>query len=164
MRRIHFTACFCLAVWALARPTFFWVICLDQPTFGNVLTERYRHDVTVTGNAGGISDVDDMMSQVKNLGLPRDYNSIYSAYGSPPDVWGRGAIGLDYSGQPMAFYMGEAGETVGDPYEQVLNRQAAGYTDAPFSVAELERVLRYYDRDALGLPNRLLNAGLQPWR
>ena len=113
------------------------------------------------GNAGGISDVDDMMSQIKNLGLPRDYNSMYSAYGTPPDVWGRGAIGLDYSGQPMAFYMGEAGETVGDPYEQVLNREAAGYTDAPFTVAELERVLRYYDLDAIGTPQSAAQRG--PW-
>ena len=41
----------------------------------------------------------------------------------PPDVWGRGGIGLDYTGQPIVFHMGETGETVGDPYELVLNRK-----------------------------------------
>ena len=131
---------------------------LGANDFRNILTERYRHDVTVTGNAGGVSNIDDWMSQIKNLGLPRDYSNMITAYGSPPDVWGRGAVGVDYSGQPMSFYMGEAGETVGDPYEMVLNRGAAGYTDAPFTVSELERILRYHDIDASSLPDRLLNA------
>ncbi len=75
-----------------------------------------------------------------------------------PMCGGAVRIGVDYSGQPMPFYMGEAGETVGDPYEAVLNRGAAGYTDAPFTVSELERILRYYDVDASSLPDRLLNA------
>ncbi len=126
--------------------------------FRKVLSLRYRHDVTTTGNAGGISNIDDWMSQIKNLGLPRNYSVDLSAYGSPPDVWGRGSVGVDYMGEPITFYMGEAGETIGDPYEMVLNRDAAGYTDAPFTVSELERVLRYYDIDASSLPDRLLTA------
>ena len=119
--------------------------------FANLLTQRYLHDVTVSGNAGGISDIDDPTSLIKSLGIPRNFATTYSAYGMPPDLWGRGGIGVDYTGQPIVFYMGEAGETVGDPYEMVLNRRASGYTDAPFTVAELERILRFEDADAFGL-------------
>ncbi|MFO7905732.1 MAG: hypothetical protein R6U98_23950, partial [Pirellulaceae bacterium] len=128
--------------------------------FERLLSRRYRHDVTDSGNAAGVSDKDDAMSFIKNLGLPRDYADTYSAFGMPPDIWGRGAIGLDYAGQPLVFYMGEPGETVGDPYELVLSRKAAGYTDAPFTVAELERILRYEDVDAFGLPDRLLTSAI----
>ncbi len=131
---------------------------LGPVDFRRVLTERYRHDITATGNAGGISNVDDWMSQIKNLGLPRNYNNMFTAYASPPDIWGRGGVGVDYSGQPMFFYMGEPGETIGDPYELVLNRDSAGFTDSPFTVSELERILRYDDVDAPSLPDRLLRA------
>ncbi|MFW6171173.1 MAG: hypothetical protein ACODAD_11840, partial [Planctomycetota bacterium] len=128
--------------------------------FERLLSQRYRHDVTDSGNAAGIVDQDDAMSFIKNLGLPRDYADTYSAFGMPPDIWGRGGIGIDYAGQPLVFYMGEPGETVGDPYELVLSRKAAGYTDAPFTVAELERILRYDDVDAFGLPDRLLKTAV----
>ncbi len=129
---------------------------LGATDLNNVFLQRYSHDLTVSTWAGGESNVDDPMSMIKNLGMPFQYGSQYSAYGMPPDVMGVGGIGLDYVGQPLAFYMGEDAQSIGDPYESVLNRKSAGYTDAPFTIAELERLLRFDDVDAASLPNRLL--------
>ena len=129
--------------------------------FRRVLSVRYGiRDILTSSFAAGIFDQDDLLSQIKNVGLPRRFSDSNnpSAYGSQPDVSARGGIGLDHTGQPMAVYMGLGDETVSDPYELVLNRKSAGYHDQPFTLAELERVLRYDDIDAYGLPDRLLNA------
>ncbi len=86
-------------------------------------------------------------------GAPQD------AYGSPPDTQGLSAIGLDVAGRPLYLSMG--GFTMNAPYDIDLSRNAAHATgkttpDSPFSVAELERVLRSPDRDSITLPSRLL--------
>ena len=125
--------------------------------FANLLTQRYRHvSVPPSTWGGGESNVDDPMSLIKSMGTPMLWSATRSAYGTPPDLMGISGIGLDFTGQPLAFYLGRNGQTVGDPYEMVLNRASAGNYDATFTVAELERILRYDDVDAYSLPNRLL--------
>jgi hypothetical protein len=123
--------------------------------YQQVMNLRYADSIL---NAAGISNTDDWLSSIKSLGIPADYVNQVSSYGMPPDLWGRGAVGLDYNGQPISIYSGQTGETVSDPYELVLNRPAAGNVDGPYTVAELERLLRWYDLDALSLPVRLAGA------
>lgn len=90
-----------------------------------------------------------------------------TTFGSPPDLDGDGFLGLDMGGSPLFSYtaggnygMGENQEYVNEPYELDLTRHkgdgGAGSEDAPFSVAELERILRPYDIDTAQLPERLL--------
>lgn len=93
-----------------------------------------------------------------------------TSYGELPDLRGRYSGGLDYRGQPIvessvdrqlptlvadAPYevnlMSDSRRDAPDLYNPVQN------DDAPFSVAELERVLRAMDPDAGGLPDRLWN-------
>jgi hypothetical protein len=81
------------------------------------------------------------------------------SFGSPPDPFGRGAIGLDTAGRPL-YMNGMGGSLVGTPYELNLGQQAprglsSSTVDNPFSVAELERILRPFDKDATTLPARL---------
>ncbi len=91
----------------------------------------------LTGNAGYIPDL----------------------FGSPPDPQGFGAIALDEGGRPLYISMG--GTIKNSPYDFDLSPNAAKSTgastpDSAYSVAELERVLRAFDRDATTLPNRLM--------
>ncbi|MBN2023001.1 MAG: hypothetical protein JW809_09415 [Pirellulales bacterium] len=89
-------------------------------------------------------------------------SALAMSYGSPMDLKGIVAVGLDPTGQPLYYHpYAWANETVDQPYELDLGRDAARSlsrnqpTDNPFSVAELERVLRMYDGDAANLPDRL---------
>ena len=107
-------------------------------------------------------------------------DGVPNAFGTPPDYKGSMAIGLDLRGQPMYWpfqpYAGVAMDvntqvpggfdryawpSVNDPFEQNLSRNAARSVTTPapidnlFTVYELERVLRMYDRDAGRLANRL---------
>ncbi|MEI8375411.1 MAG: hypothetical protein WCJ35_21535 [Planctomycetota bacterium] len=80
------------------------------------------------------------------------------SWGSPPDTQGFGAIGLDVAGRPLYISMG--GTVKNTPYDIDLSRNAPRATgamtpDSPFSVSELERIIRPYDRDASSLPQRL---------
>jgi len=118
------------------------------------------------------------------------YLSTYGgAFGTPPDLKGSMAVGLDLFGQPMywplpdeavsSFLGGQrnrfAWPAVNDPYELNLSRSGAwapttyactpsaplpgvplaSRTDHPFSVYELERLVRRFDLDAAALPDRL---------
>jgi len=92
------------------------------------------------------------------------------AYGSPVDPFGAGIVGLDFAGRPLyggvssgAIYFGYGSLINGLPYQMNLGPdQARGLPnnttapDNPFSLAELERILRPFDRDAPTLPQRLL--------
>ena len=91
------------------------------------------------------------------------------AYGSPPDPFGVGIIGLDPAGRPLYVNMG--GSIADNPYQIDLGLKAArGLINSnptgtyqinnPFSVNELERILRPFDRDSANLPGRL--SGLAP--
>ncbi|MCI0331954.1 MAG: hypothetical protein L0228_01860 [Planctomycetes bacterium] len=113
-----------------------------------------------------------------------------SAFGTPPDLFGRYAMGLDYSGQPYYEVLYDAHAVapsafgsvnprpllMDSPYELNLSRSqrrdswssasfanaAAEFNqslvqndDAPYSPADLERVLRAWDADSGTLPSRL---------
>ncbi len=86
------------------------------------------------------------------------------AYGSPPDARGYAAIGLDGAGRPLFLNIGA--QITNSPYDMDLSRNAArglsltssngtSPPDDAFGVAELERLLRAFDRDSTGLPSRL---------
>jgi len=89
--------------------------------------------------------------------------SYLTSYGSPPDYKCRMALGLDPRGEPLYTMQGNLwADANGDhPYEcdvsAGLPRGIAevAMVDNPFSTAELERILRPFDRDATALPSRL---------
>ncbi|MGC4003939.1 MAG: hypothetical protein QM811_12760 [Pirellulales bacterium] len=110
---------------------------------------------------------------LKGSDIPPTYAGTYNqptAYiGGPPDVWGRLVNGIDWNGSQLFGYR-DATTPIPDeqknlPYAINLSRdvghgrdQTSGSdssADNPFSVAELERVLRGGDMDASSLPNRL---------
>lgn len=116
-----------------------------------------------------------------------------SAFGTPPDLFGRYAMGLDYSGQPyyeVLYDLHDANNSLPRPlltdspyemnlsdsqrrrtletqfpdaataFDNTIDRSFAGGAkglndDAPFSVTDLERVLRAWDADSGTLPSRL---------
>jgi hypothetical protein len=95
-----------------------------------------------------------------------------SAFGTPADVKGRMAMALDPHGQPVwdknPDHWGNAwsGERIDNPYELNLSRyssrglyanpSANGPFDSPYSIGELERLLRPNDIDSNSLPSRLV--------
>lgn len=102
-----------------------------------------------------------------------------TSFGTSPDLRARYAVGLDYIGQPVyeCAYEPTFATIVDDsPYELNLTDEfrndwvadslsmVASYStpspindDAPFSIAELERILRANDADMGGVPDRLWN-------
>jgi len=86
-----------------------------------------------------------------------------TSYGSPADLKCGMAVGLDLRGSPLYTMLGNdwLSANMDHPYEQNLSggvpRGIWDQTtiDNPFSLAELERVLRPFDRDATMLPPRL---------
>jgi hypothetical protein len=108
----------------------------------------------------------DWRAATSSAGLP----SPRGIYNSPPDLHGRmitTSATASTSAVPMlAFAKPEwgASEATDDPYELRLDRKAQRNTtltttgttnDNVFSIADLEPILRPYDRDALQLPPRL---------
>ena len=120
----------------------------------------------------------------KFYNVPDNYSAGPSAYASPLDFKGSLAIGLDMRGQPL--YPTSAGNTSGplmpdptvpgsmtnpyvgritnDPYEMNLSQNAprglsspSATPDNPFGPAELEKLLRPYDKDWSNLPSRLFS-------
>ena len=96
-----------------------------------------------------------------------DVNNAGS-YGSPPDPFGVGTVGLNPAGQPLYVgmqyggltYLGYGCGTNENPYQinlapKISRGLPSGTPNNPFSIAELERLLRPYDRDATTLPSRL---------
>ncbi len=103
---------------------------------------------------------------IKHFELPLPGSpGVPTAYGSPPDLYGRGFVALGLSGAPMTPNMSAAPtgqyDSLNNPYMFNLSRKAVrqplteGAVDNPFSLAELERILRTYDMDAMSLPQRL---------
>jgi len=136
---------------------------------------RYGENAAGTAQAG-LTNVDDPLSRNLHFDLPNDYRAINVAvqYKSPPDLKGLMTVGLGRHGYPL--WTKAAGlwpnEGIDDPYEIDLGAKAPhglsfGLTkDNPFSAAELERILRPFDRDVANLPQRLaqLAPGLLPFR
>ncbi len=89
--------------------------------------------------------------------------AVATVFGSPPDPKEAMTVGLDLRGQPLwGMALGQwSGNAVNSPYELNLSPNVVrglvgtAATDNPFSLAELERLLRPFDRDAPQLPTRL---------
>ncbi len=131
--------------------------------YQGLITARYsRGNETAPGYLG-----EELNSRIRQLGVPfTDHRTEISAFASPPDVWGRAVVALDYYGQPIYSFQGAAangplgvGETIDDPYEVQFDHTRAP-ADNPFLPTELERLLRFHDVDAQQIPSRLL-AGAQ---
>ena len=150
------------------------------PVFGfqNTLLNNIFHGTPETpGRYGYLPDddwdqrlpgdhtVSDLLAQIKMQGVPYTVtttDSRPSAFETPPDFHCRYGLGLNSLGQPVY-------EAVDDlivplnwntPYELNLSLNSSFgmdvYSlDAPYSVAELERLLRAYDTDASLLPSRI---------
>jgi hypothetical protein len=126
----------------------------------------------------GRSGVFDVMSQIDRSGWPQWGNQPGTLFGMPPDLRVRYGYGLNPFGQlvveaalpselnarPVGPGQGVAEDgrlTADSPYEAVNYPEGSDSdngplsVDAPFSLAELERVLRVYDADAGALPARL---------
>ncbi len=114
-----------------------------------------------------LSDADDVLSALKHFEIPQNYftpsgNSTvspstwmanFTCYGTPPDLWGRGSVGIDYRGQPIYAFSPThttgtgPNELPNSPYAFNLSKQGVRATetmlsnDNPFTPAELERVV-----------------------
>ena len=126
----------------------------------------------------------DMAAQIKMQGIPLDSSGmitvnegpdniwgntddifVLGGYATPPDLRGRYGIGMNDFGQPVyeAFADNVNSSTwmnANTPYEINLSLggsrgETVDAADAPYSVAELERLLRAYDPDAGALPSRI---------
>lgn len=131
----------------------------DTAAYQSVLQGRYASNFA--NDSGGTAvpgqpNVRDSFSIVKHHGVPNNYTALGGWYASHPDVWGRGAIVLDHGGHPTTAFMGQNNEMLDNPYEMTLS---GGYdnADSPYSIVELEKLLRYHDIDAQLLPCRLCN-------
>jgi hypothetical protein len=135
---------------------------------------RYGGTAGGTDEAGQLN-VDSPLGLVKHFQWPDNAFSMMSAYMSPSDTWGRGSVAIDYNGQP--YYMRPIlspgttmytnalqGEARNSPYDLNLSHDLANPAnpktvpatlDNPFTVFELEKLLRPYDIDSQGLPDRL---------
>jgi hypothetical protein len=123
-----------------------------------MITSRYGAD-TVPGGPGTGTPVVDAVSAIKEWGLPLTYggaavNSL--GYGTPPNTFGRNPFAIDHFGQPAFRLVNEVSRT-NDPYEFNFSQPThRNQVDQPFTAAEVERLLRYYDGDASTLANRIL--------
>ena len=103
----------------------------------------------------------------KHFAYPAGWNAADPAackgYGSPPDIRGTVAVGLDVRGQPIYANLRSWGsdQFTGNPYQVNLGPNTprglppGTPNNNPFSPAELERILRHHDADAELLPPRL---------
>ncbi|MHB1035795.1 MAG: hypothetical protein ACYC0Y_14235 [Pirellulales bacterium] len=149
-----------------------------------LLQARYA-EAGVTSSLPGLTafNAPSTLGRFQYAGFPFDYfgyltnpnNPVVrlgSAFGTPPDLQGRMAIGLDLRGQPWYDTVTSAtselvqkNQTVHSPYEVNLSLQAPRAStwignqpsppDNPFSAAELERLLRPNDIDTRTLSERL---------
>ena len=116
----------------------------------------------------------DMAAQVKMQGMPRWANGkvldssgtpVLGGYATAPDLYGRYAVGLNDFGQPVSeairdYDLNNKIIDQDSPYEVDLSLGASRgessfAADTPYSMAEIERVLRAYDPDAGALPSRI---------
>jgi len=137
------------------------------------------------GTQPGSVSGDSKLERISNFALPiaggtsppysyNYYTSPLSVFGSPPDFAGRALLGIDYAGQPLYSFARLASGTSdilatadnefpNNPYSFNLSRNRArastvspsNWGDNAFTATELERILRQYDLDATGLPDRL---------
>jgi hypothetical protein len=132
----------------------------NQNVVQRLVQSRYGK---VGGTAGpGLDSQRDYLCYMKSFGLPNAFNDssvsvpFGNAYGTPGDSFGRAGLALDYYGQPIYTASTATGDQTDPPYEMQTDPRRAR-NDQPYTVAELERVLRYHDADAASLPRRLLD-------
>jgi len=119
---------------------------LGQILYGSGSTPgRYGSD----GEPGGPTQ--DPLTAIAFPGVPTA--SASGQYMWPADLWGRGVPAVDPRGNPHWIYAGGSAELLNTPYEM------SERYDAPFTEAELERLLRSFDADAGMLPDRLVSLG-----
>jgi len=140
------------------------------------LDGRYGEVGVAAAPQAGVTGTADNLTKIKFFDYPDNYLDVFTSgnldtskltsFGNPPDLWGRGAFGLDYRGQP--YYSRPAAgwwsnEVTNAPYKLNLSRKVprpaarvASAVDNPFTPAELERLLRSYDMDAGLLAQRLV--------
>jgi hypothetical protein len=140
--------------------------------FGNTALEGRYGELALGSRQAGTTDTISLLGAIKHFEYPALFNPApanASAFGTPPDLWGRYALGLDWQGQPLYQFVDVSGmasstELNNNPYRLNLSRHVANAggggttsaTDNPFTPGELERVLRPYDVDAQQLANRLV--------
>ena len=137
----------------------------DPNVYINVLNQRYLPNVSGQAAFPGFSDGNpanannhDGWSNLRMIGMPYDHtNPPLSGWSTPPDVWGRGAMAVDYTGQPLWYVLGTA-ERIDNPYEMQWDQLRAS-VDVPYTVSELEALLRYHDVGASVIPSRLMLPG-----
>lgn len=104
------------------------------------------------------------LTWLKPLGQPPVFpipSPLGGATGIPFDVWGQGFMAIDTTGRPLTWLNGNAypaaEPTTNNPYQINLNsgRASPGGLDAPFTLTDLERLLRAYDQDAFALKSQL---------
>lgn len=124
---------------------------------GTVYAGRYAQD-----DEPGVENRFDLLAQLKMQGLPvRNRQLNRTLYGSLPDYGARYAMGLNEFGQSVTEAFNDPGHFLDqdNPYELDLSatgpRGVGTSVDNPFSLAELERLLRAYDIDSPTLPPRL---------
>jgi len=124
--------------------------------YATILAQRYGGDAKPGVQFSPLPvPTDDSLSNVKHQRLPVDWPNTLNGYASPPDLRGRGAVALDYFGQPMFWYMGLTGERLDNPYQFSLDSISINQSDSRFTSAELERLLRWFDLDDTVLTDRL---------
>ncbi len=117
-----------------------------------LLDARYGGDGAPGGSGYDLRAQLKFFEEPSNYFLPMTY--ARSSYSSPSDLRGELRFGVSDYGQPMwEEYDTSVTEARADsPYELNL---VDGGVDAPFTPADLERVLRRYDYDRDQLPKRL---------
>ncbi|MGD9634511.1 MAG: hypothetical protein AB7U97_14620 [Pirellulales bacterium] len=175
-----------VSTWTLAD----WQINLSASREAIKVRPGIPYDVTSTATQAATLD---RLTAFKFFGYPLWLSNYFgslatpSSFGQVPDLLGRYAIGLDYTGQVASEPRGDSIYVtyIGDPdlsllydtpYELDLSdarrrdtpdpgvastisvlKTAALDDDAPFATAELEHILRAHDADAGILPDRLWN-------
>lgn len=120
------------------------------------------HDPTdfVPGNNG----VRSIRERLTHRGLPDDYAAGPARGSSPIDLWGRTYVGLNRWGMPHFLRFEDSNATINPwdhentntPYAARPSSRTKARYGSPFSLAELEAVLRYNDADRSDLPQRLV--------
>lgn len=156
----------------------FQTLLIGTTVSGKFYPGRYGFPVSGVVRPG-VPGTFDLLSQIEMIGWPRSAD-VRSNFGAPSDLRARYGAGVNSHGQPIfdatlkdevrtlndAITAGtDSGILIDSPYELNLSQKtAAGVqgdattsysSDAPFSVAEMERLLRPFDADAGTLPGRL---------
>lgn len=131
----------------------------------NQIEGRYGELTSATPASPGITQSTEALSFNLKLDRPTDSTDLCSSYGTPVDFKGTQAVCLDLRGQPLYENLTEQTapdrSIIDDPYELNLSKNAAhalngpSLIDNPYSVAELEAMLRPFDVDSIMLPARL---------